>query len=76
MFLRTKLPSYEKIVLEPGQSVNLNTTVANQIPVFINVHDAVTNDHTPINGKSVYLVFPKLYLVPYTPVGKFWAKYI
>ena len=71
MVLRTKLPSYQNVELKPGQTFNLNTTVPTQNAVFISVYDAITNQRAYINGRSIYLVFPKSYLVPIRPTGKF-----
>lgn len=71
VILRTKLPSYESVELKSGQTFNLNTTVPDKHVVFITVYDAVTNERTKINGKSTYLIFPKLHIVPVRPTGKF-----
>ena len=68
--LRSKIPGYESVVLESEQVLKLNTTVPNSLPVFINVHNAITNERTSVNGKTVFLIFPKLYMVHYAPQGK------
>ena len=66
VILRSKLSSPDRSFrLVPGQVYTLNRTVPNQHAVFINVHDAVTNQRAYVNGKTVFLLFPKVYLVPY-----------
>ena len=64
--LTTPIPSYRTVTLVPGEVFTLNTTVATQRPIFINVLDPATNQRARINGKTVHVVFPKLTLVPYT----------
>ncbi|CAB4011013.1 Glyco X precursor, partial [Paramuricea clavata] len=69
VILRSKLSSPDQSFrLAPGQVYTLNRTVPNQHAVFIHVHDAVTNQRAFVNGKASFVLFPKVYLVPYKQV--------